>query len=127
VKKEKSLRLWEAEGPKNTFPELIVEKRYSFRARSDSTMRVHYSGFCGPPFSGCKQSFAWCKNPDDSPSFLQHYINRLVGVKLPRHSLLLHCFAAKNFNHSRSLTFAFERSSSLASASSKEELREKGY
>src|SRR5689334_3252114 len=36
------------------------------------------------------------KNPDDSPSYLQHYINRQVGVKLPQHSLLLHCLAAKN-------------------------------
>ena len=32
----------------------------------------------------------------DLPSYLQHYINRQVGVKLPQHSLLLHCFAAKN-------------------------------
>jgi hypothetical protein len=32
---------------------------------------------------------------DDSPSHLRHYINRRVGVKLPHHSLLLHCFAAK--------------------------------
>jgi hypothetical protein len=86
---KKSLRLQEAEGPKNTFPELVVEKRYNFRARSGSTMQVHYSGFCGPPFSGCEQLFAWCKNPDDSPSFLQHYINRQVGVKLPQNSLLL--------------------------------------
>jgi hypothetical protein len=31
----------------------------------------------------------------DSPSHLRHYINRRVGVKLPRHSLLSHCFAAK--------------------------------
>ena len=59
-------------------------------------MQVHYFGFCGPPCSGCEQLFAWCKNPDDSPSYLQHYINRRVGVKLPQHSLLLHCFAAKN-------------------------------
>ena len=33
---------------------------------------------------------------DDPPSHLRHYINRRVGVKLPQHSLLLHCFAAKN-------------------------------
>jgi hypothetical protein len=33
---------------------------------------------------------------DDSPSHLQHYINRRVGVKLPQHSLLLRCFATKN-------------------------------
>jgi hypothetical protein len=32
---------------------------------------------------------------DDSPSHLWHYINRRIGVKLPQHSLLLHCFAAK--------------------------------
>jgi hypothetical protein len=32
---------------------------------------------------------------DDSPSLLRHYINRRVGVKLPQHSLLLRCFAAK--------------------------------
>jgi hypothetical protein len=32
---------------------------------------------------------------DDSPSHLRHYINRRVGVKLPHHSLLLRCFAAK--------------------------------
>jgi hypothetical protein len=35
------------------------------------------------------------KDLDDSPSHLRHYINRRVGVKLPQHSLLLHCFAAK--------------------------------
>jgi hypothetical protein len=33
---------------------------------------------------------------DDLPSHLRHYINRQVGVKLPHHSLVLHCFAAKN-------------------------------
>jgi hypothetical protein len=32
---------------------------------------------------------------DDSPSHLRHYINKRVGVKLPQHSLLLHCFATK--------------------------------
>jgi hypothetical protein len=32
---------------------------------------------------------------DDLPSYLRHYINRRVGVKLPQHSLLLHCFATK--------------------------------
>ena len=88
--------LQETEGPKNTFPELVVEKRYSFRARSGPTMQVHFLGFCGPTFSGCERLFARCKNLDDSPSYLQHYINRQVGVKLPQHSLLLHCFAAKN-------------------------------
>ena len=59
-------------------------------------MQVRYFGLCGPPHSECEQLFAWCKNPDDSPSYLHLYINRHVGVKLPQHSLLLHCFAAKN-------------------------------
>jgi hypothetical protein len=76
--------------------------------QSGPTVQVHYSGFCGPPFSGCEQLFAWCKNPDDSPSYLQHYINKRVGVKLPQHSLLLHCFAAKIFNHSRSFDFRIQ-------------------
>jgi hypothetical protein len=35
------------------------------------------------------------KDLDDSPSHLRHYINRRVGMNLPQHSLLLHCFAAK--------------------------------
>jgi hypothetical protein len=113
IREKKSLRLQEAKGPKNTFPELVVEKRYNFRACSGPTMQVHCSDFCGPPFSGCEQLFAWCKNPDDTPYYLQHYINRRVGVKLPQHSLLLHCFAAKISNHSRSLIFAFKRSSNL--------------
>jgi hypothetical protein len=117
--------LQETEGPKNTFPELVVEKRYSFRARSGPTIQVHYFGLCGPPRNGCEQLFAWCKNPDDSPSYLQRYINSQVGMKLPQHSLLLHRFAAKNFNHSRSSTLGFRRSSNLVSTSSEEKLREK--
>jgi hypothetical protein len=124
---KKSLRLREAEGPKNTFPELVAGKQYNFRARSGPTMQIHLLGFCGPPFSGCERLFVRCKRLDDSSSYLQHYINRRVGVKLPQHSLLLHCFAAKNFNHSRSLTFALKRSTTLDSASSEEELRKKGY
>jgi hypothetical protein len=90
-------------------------------------MQIHLLGFCGPPFSGCERLFVRCKRLDDSSSYLQHYINRRVGVKLPQHSLLLHCFAAKNFNHSRSLTFALKRNTTLDSASSEEELRKKGY
>jgi hypothetical protein len=37
-----------------------------------------------------------CGKLDDLRSHLRHYINKRVGVKLPQHSLLLHCFAAKN-------------------------------
>jgi hypothetical protein len=90
-------------------------------------MQIHLLGFCGPPFSGCERLFVQCKRLDDSSSYLQNYINRRVGVKLPQHSLLLHCFAAKNFNHSRSLTFALKRSTTLDFASSEEELQKKGY
>jgi hypothetical protein len=59
-------------------------------------MQIHLLGFCGPPFSGCERLFVRCRRLDDSPSYLQHYINRRVGVKLPQHSLLLHYFAARN-------------------------------
>jgi hypothetical protein len=59
-------------------------------------MQIHLLGFCGPPFSGCERLFVRCRRLDDSPSYLQHYINRRVGVKLPQHSLLLYCFAARN-------------------------------
>jgi hypothetical protein len=45
---------------------------------------------------GASDCLSGVKDFDDSPSYLQHYINRRVGVKLPQHSLLLHCFAAKN-------------------------------
>jgi hypothetical protein len=44
---------------------------------------------------------------DDSPSLLQHYINRRVVVKLPQHLLPLHSCAAEKFNHSRSFLIAF--------------------
>jgi hypothetical protein len=94
---KKSLKLRVAEGPKKTFPELVAEKRYNFRARSSPIMHIYLLGFCGPLFSGCGRVFVRCGRLDDSPFYLQHYINRQVGVKLPQHSLQLHCFAAKNF------------------------------
>jgi hypothetical protein len=59
-------------------------------------LAIHLYGFCGPPFSGCRRLFVRCGRLDDSASHLRHYINRQAGVKLPQHSLLLHCFAAKN-------------------------------
>jgi hypothetical protein len=61
----------------------------------------------GPPLSGCGRLFSGCKRLDDSPSHLQHYINRRVGVKLPHHLLLLRCCAAKKFDHSQSLFIVF--------------------
>ena len=52
---------------------------------------------CGPPRSERKRVCAWCKNSGASPSYLQHYINRRVGVKLPQHSLLFALFCCQNF------------------------------
>jgi hypothetical protein len=48
---------------------------------------------CSVGAGGC---LSGAEDLDDSPSHLRHYINRRVGVKLPHHSLLLRCFAAKN-------------------------------
>jgi hypothetical protein len=109
-----SLSLRNAEGPKNTFPELIVEKRLNIpSARRSHHMTgtrdlvIHLLAHCGPPFSGCGRLFNGCGRLDDSPSHLRHYINRRVGVKLPQHLLLLHCCAAEKFEHSRSLFIIF--------------------
>jgi hypothetical protein len=109
-----SLRLWNAEGPKNTFPELVVEKRlnipsarWSHHTTSTRDLVIHLLAHCGPSFSWCGRLFSGCGRPDDSPSHLQHYINRRVGVKLPQHLLLLHCCATEKFEHSRSLFIVF--------------------
>jgi hypothetical protein len=98
---KKSLRLWDAEDPKNTFPELVAEKRnprarWPRHAAVTRVLAIHLLRLCGPPFRGCGRLFVRCGRLDDLPSHLRHYINRRVGVKLPQHSLLLHCFAAKN-------------------------------
>jgi hypothetical protein len=63
------------------------------------TLLGHY----GPLFGECGWLFSGCERLDDSPSHLQHYIHRRVGVKLPQHLLLLHCCDAEKFDHSRSL------------------------
>ena len=54
-------------------------------------------GLCGPLRSEYKLLPAWCKNPAASPSYLQHYINWQVVVKLPQHSLLFALFCCQNF------------------------------
>jgi hypothetical protein len=71
IREKKSLKLRGAEGPKNTFPELVVEKRFSFPARTVPPCRVTVC-LCGPPRSECKRVSAWCKNPGASPSYLQY-------------------------------------------------------
>ena len=68
---------------------------------------IQLLGHYGPSFSECGWLFNGCERLDDSPSHLQHYINRRVGVKLPQHLLLLHCCAAEKFEHSRSLFIVF--------------------
>jgi AraC-like DNA-binding protein len=109
-----SLRLQNTEGPKNTFPDLIVEKRLNIPSarRSHHTtgtrdLVIHLLSHYGPSFSGCGRLFSVCKRLDDSPSHLQHYINRRVGVKLPQYLLLMHCCAAEKFDHSQSLFIVF--------------------
>jgi hypothetical protein len=109
-----SLRLRNAGGPKNTFPKLVVEKRlnipsarWSRHTTGTHDLVIHLLVHCGPPFSGCERLFSGCERLDDSPSHLQHYINRRVDVKLPRHLLLLHCCAAEKFDHSRSVFIVF--------------------
>ena len=42
--REKSPRLWNAEGPKNTFPELVAEKRLKY---SEREVANHAVGTCG--------------------------------------------------------------------------------
>jgi hypothetical protein len=64
-------------------------------------LMIHLLGHYGPPFSGCGRLFGGCERLDDSPSHLQHYINRQVGVKLPQHLLPLFCCAAEKFDHIR--------------------------
>jgi hypothetical protein len=109
-----SLKLRNAEGPKNTFLELVVEKRlnipsvrWSHHTTVTRALVIHLLAHDGPPFSGCGRLFSGCERLDDSSSHLQHYINRRVGVKLPQHLLLLHYCAAENFDHSRSLFIVF--------------------
>jgi hypothetical protein len=96
IREKKSLKLRSAEGLKNTFPELVAEKRFSFPTRSGPTLQSYCFDLCGPPRSERERVSAWCKNPGASPSYLQCYINRRVGVKLPQHSLLFALFCCQN-------------------------------
>ena len=118
-----SLRLQNVEGPKNTFPELIVEKRlnipsarWSHHTTGMRDVVIRLLAHYGPPFSGCGRLFSGCERLDDSPSHLQHYINKRVDVKLPQHLLLLYCCAAEKFDHRRSLFTVFSDKGSLCSS-----------
>jgi hypothetical protein len=82
-------------------------ERRSHHTTGTRDLMIHLLGHYGPPFSGCERLFGGCEWLDDSPSHLQHYINRRVGVKLPQHLLLLLCCATEKFDHSRSLFTVF--------------------
>jgi hypothetical protein len=61
-----------------------------------ASWRFTFSGFVVQRSVGASGCLSGAKELTVLPSHLRHYINRRVGVKLPHHSLLLHCFAAKN-------------------------------
>jgi hypothetical protein len=122
-----SLRLRNAEGPKNTFHELVVEKRlnipsarWSHHMTGTRDLVIHLLAHCGPPFSGCGRLFSGCERLDDLPSHLQHYINRRVGVKLPQHLLLLHCCATENLTIAEAYSLYSHSEHRLGLASSQE-------
>jgi hypothetical protein len=99
----------------------IPSARWSHHRTGTHDLVILLLAPCGPPFSERERLFGGCKWLDDSPSHLQHYINRRVGVKLPQHSLLSYCCAAEKFDYSRSLFFVFSvKASSCFLASSKE-------
>jgi hypothetical protein len=75
----------------------ISSVKWSHHATGTCVLAIHLLELYSPPFSGCGRLFIRCGRFDDSPSHLRHYINRRVGVKLPQHLLLLHCFATKNW------------------------------
>jgi hypothetical protein len=75
----KTQMLQNAEGPKNTSPELVIKKRLKYSERRT----VHRSASV--------DGLAVCLLP------LQHYISRQVGEELPQHSLPSHYCAIKKF------------------------------
>jgi hypothetical protein len=85
----------------------IPSVRWSHHTTGTRDLVIRLLAHYGPLFSGCGRLFSGCERLDDLPSHLQHYIKRRVGVKLPQHLLLLHCCAAKKFDHSRSLLTVF--------------------
>jgi hypothetical protein len=91
----------------------IPSERWSQHTAGMLDLVIRLLGHYGPPFSGCERLFSGCERLDDSPSHLQHYINRRVGVKLPQHLLLLYYCAAKKFDHSQSLFTVFSIEASI--------------
>jgi hypothetical protein len=85
----------------------IPSARWSHHRTGTHDLVILLLAPCGPPFSECERLFDGCRWLDDSPSHVQHYINRRVGVKLPQHSLLSYCCAAEKFDHCQSLFFVF--------------------
>jgi hypothetical protein len=63
----------------------IPSERWSHHTMGTRDLVIQLLGHYGPPFSGCGRLLGGCERLDDSPSHLQHYINKRVGVKLPQH------------------------------------------
>jgi hypothetical protein len=104
--------------PRNDLNILSVRRSHHKTGTLDQVIR--FLAQYGPPFSGCGRLFNGCDRLVDLPSHLQHYIYRRVGVKLPQHLLLLHCCAAKKFDHIRSLFTVLQiKASSQEGASAK--------
>jgi hypothetical protein len=97
---KKSSMLRDTEDPKNTFPELVGEKRLKY---SVLEVAPSCSGYARPGDSPSRTLWPTvqqvrvtvCSVRESLMIHLRQYINKRVGVKLPQHSLLLHCFAAK--------------------------------
>jgi hypothetical protein len=94
----------------------ISSEGWSHHTMGTRDLVIQLLGHYGPPFSECGWLFSGCERLDDSPSHLQHYINRRVVVKLPQHLLLLYYCAAEKFDHRRSLFIVFSIKGSLCSS-----------
>jgi hypothetical protein len=81
-------------------------------------MQVHFLVFAAHRAVGASDCFPGVKILTIHQTGRCEVTTTLIAIAL---------FCCQNFNHSRSLTFGFKRSSSLVSASSEEELQKKGY
>jgi hypothetical protein len=98
----KNLSLQNAEGPKNTFPELVDEKRLKYskrrvvhRSANTGDLAVHLPSAEWSTVQRVQAIWRFTFPP-------AALYERRVGAELPQHSLPLHYCAVKNFNHSGS-------------------------
>jgi hypothetical protein len=97
----------------------IPSERWSHHTTGTRDLVIHPLGHYGPPFCGCKRLFSGCERLDDSPSHLQHYINKRVGVKLPQHLLPKNLTTAKACSPYSQSKHRFALASSQEGASAK--------